>query len=363
MAHHITDSDTMISVGETPWHGLGTVLDAPPTIADAIKLAGLDWRVEIQPNFTRIGGSDVPTPSQTIVRVDTDASGAEVRSVLASVGPEYVPLQNDAAFAWFQPWVDSGHVTIETAGTLDAGRRVWILAKIAGDPIAIAGDDIVKKYILLAHAHDGSLAIRAGLTAVRVVCHNTLSAAIGVNPANGRKVADPNGIFKILHRKNAVARLDDVAAEIGRIDDRFAQMAEIYRTLAQVEMPGAEDAYVEFLGAVYRQTPEQIRKGRRYPVLAELLESGIGQDEGGASRRTWWNAYNTLTEYHTHTAGRSAETRANANAFGEGAAVLRRGIDVALAMATRTYSIGEVLGEWSDAANIADANHPDAAIA
>jgi hypothetical protein len=52
----ITSSDSMFSVRETPWHGLGAVLHEPPrTIAEAIERSGLGWRVEREP----IAGSDL----------------------------------------------------------------------------------------------------------------------------------------------------------------------------------------------------------------------------------------------------------------------------------------------------------------
>ena len=37
--------ETMMYVREKPWHGLGTQVEEAPTSADALRLAGLDWRV------------------------------------------------------------------------------------------------------------------------------------------------------------------------------------------------------------------------------------------------------------------------------------------------------------------------------
>lgn len=359
MAHHLTAQDNMFSVGSTPWHRLGAVLDAPPTIEEAIRIAGLDWSVEVQPNLTTVDGQLVATPSQSVIRVSTDADGKVTRSVIASVGPDYAPLQNVKAFAWFQPWLDSGRVTLETAGSLMGGKRVWVLAKIKTDPIVVRGDDVVEKYVLLAHAHDGSLAIRAGITPVRVVCHNTLSAAIGIDPGTGRQVSSPEGIFKVLHRANAEQRLEDVAAQIEQIDARLNMAGEAYRFLAEREVVKADETIVEFMGAVYKQSSEQVKKGRRHAEIAKNFEAGIGQDLDGA-KGTWWGLWNALTQYHTHEAGKNAESRANANAFGEGASVIRRGLDVALKMASRTYTVGEVFGEFSAANMAAIAEHPDA---
>jgi phage/plasmid-like protein (TIGR03299 family) len=90
-----------------------------------------------------------------------------------------MPLQNDQAFQFFDPFVSSGLVTLETAGSLREGKRVWILARIAeNSDVGIVGDDIVRKYLLLSNSHDGTTAVRVGFTPIRVVCANTLAMAV-----------------------------------------------------------------------------------------------------------------------------------------------------------------------------------------
>jgi hypothetical protein len=143
------------------------------------------------------------------------------------------------------------------------------------------------------------------------------------------------------------------------IDARLSAAGEVYRKLASVDVVGGDIRLVEFLGGVYGQKLEDVRKGRRLPEIQELFASGKGQDLDGA-RGTYWGLYNALTEYHSHHAGRDSESRANANAFGAGAGIIRRGLDVALAMATKTYSIADVAGEFGDLAHAADVAHPDA---
>jgi phage/plasmid-like protein (TIGR03299 family) len=227
------------------------------------------------------------------------------------------------------------------------------------DPIVVAGEDTVDKFILLAHAHDGSLAIRAGLTPIRVVCNNTLSAAIGIDPSTGKQTHTPDGIFKILHRANAQQRLDEVAGKIEQIDARLNAAGEAYRFLASREVIGGDDRIVEFVGGVYGQTPEQVRNGRRLPEIARLFETGVGQDLPGA-KGTHWGLVNAITEYTTHHAGRDAASRANSGAFGSGATANRRALEVAMVMAQRTYSVAEVFGDFSAANVAAIAEHPDA---
>src|SRR5688572_10442934 len=144
MAHEITATDNILSVLETPWHGLGVVLNNPPTVAEALRLAGLDWTVRTEPIFASLPSIDADgswsyaprqAPGKVVVRNDTN-------TILGTVGAGFTPLQNARALEWFQPWIDSGTVTIETAGSLRGGAVVWALAKIKSDPIVIKGDDV-----------------------------------------------------------------------------------------------------------------------------------------------------------------------------------------------------------------------------
>ena len=71
----ITSSDSMFSVRETPWHGLGAVLERPPgTIAEAIEASGLGWRVEqavgVVPLVVLVSAADQVLPPKDLGRAD-----------------------------------------------------------------------------------------------------------------------------------------------------------------------------------------------------------------------------------------------------------------------------------------------------
>src|SRR5438128_2529125 len=127
MAHCI---ENMLYVGQAPWHGLGVALDNPPAVAEAIRLAGLDWTVDLRPCVAQLPGSLWGDEQDRFFGTDHFATirmVADIPRVLGVVGPNYRPLQNSEAFAFFQPFLDTGGATIETAGSLCHGRRVWIL--------------------------------------------------------------------------------------------------------------------------------------------------------------------------------------------------------------------------------------------
>jgi phage/plasmid-like protein (TIGR03299 family) len=320
----------MISVGTTPWHGLGTVLATPPaTTAEALQLTGLDWTVHTEPaSHTFYDPNPASDDDGLIARVEPIAAQVVVRddtrTQLGVVGMRWTPVQNVDAFRWFDRWVDTGKVTIETAGSLFGGRKVWVLARIVSDPIVIGPDDEIRKYVLLAHGHDGELAIRVGTTLVRVVCNNTMSAAVSMGDGDG-------SLFRVTHTSGAIARLEDAADQIEMIDARLSAAGDAYRELSRHDVTGGEQTIVDYVSAVYGQSEEEVRKGRRLPLIGERFESGRGQDLKGA-RGTWFGLVNAITEIETHgRTGSASEGRAIRNMWGAGATVLQRALDVALA--------------------------------
>jgi phage/plasmid-like protein (TIGR03299 family) len=159
--------ETMFSVRETPWHGLGTIVENAPTSEDAIIWAGLNWEV-LQKRLITEDAIVVPD------------NYANVRSsdgkVLGVVGKRYQIVQNTDAFKFTDSLLGEG-VTYETAGSLNDGKTIWLLAKMP-DKYTILGDK-VDPYICFTNTHDGSGAVKVAMTPVRVVCQNTLNMALG----------------------------------------------------------------------------------------------------------------------------------------------------------------------------------------
>jgi phage/plasmid-like protein (TIGR03299 family) len=297
------DVQTMFSVGERPWHGLGHVLDAAPTCRDAIKLAGLDWRVDLRPMWTTLPGVDMPVPvpgQRAVVREDN-------ATILGVVGEGFTPLQNADAFAFFEPLVSEGLLSLETAGALREGRRVWIMAKIPGDPAEIVAGDLVDRYVLMCHGHDGSLALRAGFNPVRVVCQNTLSLALDSG----------DGMVCLRHTSGLAAGLARLRTVIGQQIEIFNGTADAWRLLAARSCDDASfTAYVLRLLALTRGEGDDAARviepdatvGRRLlEDVRPLFEGGVGNDRAGV-RGTWWAAYNAVTEWLTHHRGSPAGT-------------------------------------------------------
>ena len=158
--------ETMFYTRQKPWHGLGTMVQEAPTSKDALILAGLDWQVIQKPIITEDG---IPISGFKANLRETD------NRVLGVVTDRYRTIQNHDAFAFTDALLGEG-VTYETAGSLQNGRRVWVLAKLPQRYI-ISGDEITP-YLVFMNAHDGTGAIKAAMTPIRVVCMNTLNLAL-----------------------------------------------------------------------------------------------------------------------------------------------------------------------------------------
>ena len=158
--------ETMFYTREKPWHGLGTRVEEAPCSADALYLAGLNWQVIQEPICTDAG--------ETILGYKANVRDSD-RKVLGVVTDRYKIIQNHEAFAFTDTLLGNG-VRYETAGSLQEGKRVWILARLPHEYI-ISGERI-SPYLVFSNTHDGSGSVKVALTPVRVICNNTLNLAL-----------------------------------------------------------------------------------------------------------------------------------------------------------------------------------------
>lgn len=156
--------ESMFSVRQVPWHGLGTIVDTAPTSKEAINLAGLNWTVDPMPIYDGKGNEI------SGYKANTRSSDG---SVLGVVTNKYKVVQNSEAFDFTDVLLNEG-VTYETAGSLRNGKTIWLLAKM---PEKYILGDKFDPYICFCNSHDGMGAIKICMTPIRVVCNNTLNMA------------------------------------------------------------------------------------------------------------------------------------------------------------------------------------------
>lgn len=196
--------ETMFYTREKPWHGLGTMVAEAPNSKDALRLAGLNWKVLQKPVYTE--NEELVQGYKANVR-DTD------RKVLGVVTDRYKVIQNEEAFAFTDTLLGEG-VRYETAGSLQEGRRVWMLARLPRE--FIIGGERISPYMVFSNTHDGSGAVKTALTPIRVVCNNTLNLALRTAKRSWSMIHTGDISGKIEEAKNTLLLADEYMTALGQ---------------------------------------------------------------------------------------------------------------------------------------------------
>lgn len=269
--------ETMFSVREKPWHGLGTIVAEAPSSSEALRLAGLDWEVEQQAIFTKSG---VVEGFKANVR-STD------KKALGVVSDRYKIIQNKDAFAFTDKLLGAG-VRYETAGSLQGGKKIWLLATLPKEYI-IAGERI-SPYLVFSNTHDGSGAVRVAITPIRVVCNNTLNLALNTATRSFSMVHTGDIRGKVNEAKQTLFMADQYMENLGR---EFERLRKVKVTDQQVK------EYIELLLPIENgaslTTVKNTRKLRE-DMRARYYDAPDLKDVGN-------NAYrfiNAVSDFATH---------------------------------------------------------------
>ena len=334
MSHMV---EQMMFVGEKPWHGLGNEVSEADAydIPLCLSKAGAAWETLLKPLYIeeekRIAD---PEGLDTVYRVNrhVDSRYCTVRSdskmILGTVGPRYTPLQNVEAFDWFKPFLEDRQASLHTAGCLDEGRKVWVLARLSLDNATIVPGDEVSKFILLSNSHDGTLAVRVGFTPIRVVCMNTLRMAHS---------DDATKLIRIRHHKTVQKTLENIREVMNLANAEFEATAEQYRFLASKRVANVNDLekYVKVVLKIEEPEDGKPLPTRTVNTIADIVkrfDNGIGSNIPGV-RGTFWGAYNAVTEWLSYERGHNTDTRMHSLWFGDSANVNRLALDTALELA------------------------------
>lgn len=316
-------------IGQKPWHGLGQEVDSSMSkdIPAFITAAGLDWQVEGQQLM--VAATNELMDMYAIKRKMPDGS-LKLLTRSRAVGKNYHFLQNIDAFKWFEPFLQAGEADLNTAGALFGGSRIWVLAKLNRDPIEVVPNDIVEKYILLSHSHDGSLAVRVGFTPVRVCCANTLAAAHG---------AEASKLIRMRHSKSLADNMKNVRETMNLANQEFEATAQQYKLLANKYINKEDiEKYIKRVFEIDMDLKISTRQDNIINRIAGLVETGRGNDMAGV-RGTWWAGFNAITEYLTWYYAKPAkgedkpDSRLDALWFGKHQKTNERALSIAVDMA------------------------------
>lgn len=270
--------ESMFYVRETPWHGLGTkVLEAPDS-EGALIAAGLNWNVIQEPIFT--GGNEPIRGYKANIR-DSD------RKVLGVVTDRYKVIQNHEAFAFTDELLGQG-VRYETAGSLQDGKKVWLLAHMPHEYI-ISGERI-SPYLLFSNTHDGSGAIKVALTPIRVVCNNTLNLALSTAKRS----------WSMVHTGDIRSKMQEARDTLFMAERYMDELGKEFEALRLKKLPDQKVMeYIEVLLPVEDgSTPQQIKNIERLreDMKIRYFDAPDLQDTGK-------NAYrfiNAVSDFATH---------------------------------------------------------------
>lgn len=330
MAHMIDMSNgraNMAFLGnrEDIWHRLGTEMAPGMSIDEWAVAAGLNWQAIKSPARLSLSARDFPHLSDAQRNAVIDDRFNLVRSdtghALGFFSNVYQPCQPAELLSWFQQYVGvDDRFVIDVAGSLKNGEIIWATAKYNGD-INVAGDKH-KARLLMTTTFDGSGSTQNQSCMERVVCRNTLRAAMGEKG---------NGIVKTRHNTKFDARR--VGKELGAIIAGF----EAYKAMgdAMVSVHMSERDTVAFFKALldipFDATSADIsgKKRNAFEALATAYDTTLNE---GAEPCTQWAALNAVTRYvdhDKHTKGADEnESRFLSSNFGSGAAMKAKAIDL-----------------------------------
>lgn len=315
---------SFFSVREKAWHGLGQIVTDYPTSAEAIKYAGLDYTVEKRKLFTYDTENQNADPDNEIVipEIDVPDYFATVRTdndtVLGVVGKDYEVVQNVDAFSFFDSIVGGDGIQYETAGALGKGERIFITAKLPGY-IKVGGEDLIEQYLFLTTSHDGFGSITAAFTPVRIVCNNTLNAALR-NHSNSIKIRHTIGVKERLDQAHQLMGISNkLSGELEQIFNQWAKVRitdpELKKLIQLAMVPNKE--VLENLNAGKEDELSTCFKNICDNAFAYAMTHPSQQQE--TTKGTLFGAYNVVTGYFQNVRSyKNEEARMKSIMFGNG---------------------------------------------
>ena len=358
MPHEVeTMAYRMRDRADVPWHQLGFALEYDATPDEMLVASGLNWTVSKRPLWTPssptiaedgvMNGSGLMRMSDYFALVrDSD------NKILGPAGKEYIPTQNKQAFDFFRKFCDAGHMQLETAGSLQGGKQVWVLAKL-GKMFTLPGGDEVHGYLLFSSPHCWGKSLLIKFVTIRVVCANTFAMAMG-DSTYGKG-------FRMPHVRAFDAEVaQEAAISLGIANELFEGFEAAARKLAATKVD--VDVVVRYIADVFQpelimeQFGKSFYKSNTEAKQAELLIdpsspkvdasqfkrsaydvlSAVNRQPGAdlaSSNGTLWGTFNAVTYYADHLAGRDRDNAIFSSWFGPKAVVKTQALKRAVQMA------------------------------
>lgn len=285
--------ESMFSVREVPWHGLGEIVETAPTSKDAIIMAGLNWHVDQRPIYDAFG-KEIPKYKANTRDKDN--------SVLGIVTDKYQIVQNEEAFEFTDSLLNEG-VTYETAGSLKEGKTIWLLAKMPEQNIL---GDKFDPYVCFTNSHDGTGSIKVCMTPIRVVCNNTLNLALSTAKRS----------WSTKHMGDMKSKLQEAKITLGLANDYMTALDAEAQRLANLKITDSE--LEEIFDAMFPiDVNDSKRKIENINNLKENLFKCYGMPDISQYRETVWGVINAATDLASHVAPARVTSNYRENNWGK----------------------------------------------
>lgn len=294
MAHNLEMKDgvaSFVAKGEKAWHGLGTYVDEAMTSEQVVELANLNYEVDKTPIYINPTTTDSEEKLVEIPQIFATYR-KDTLAPLGLVSERYEIVQNKDAFLFFDPIIDRGEAIYQTAGVLGRGERVFITAKLPED-ILVAGEK-VEQYLLITNGHDGKNAVRVGFTPIRVVCNNTLTAALN----------DLKNSYTIFHFNNPQERLKEAHKVMGLASTYMSDVSKIFEDMANTKLK--DEQFMAFIEDIF-VNKDYVNKNEKVSTRAKNLVERVFNfakhhptQTTSATKDTLYGAYNAVSGYFGH---------------------------------------------------------------
>jgi phage/plasmid-like protein (TIGR03299 family) len=316
MAHNLEEQDGQVAFalrGKPAWHNLANRIfnqDEDVNTATMLEEAKLsNWNVRLSPLTDHISESwnDV-SDAHLVLR--TNPFNQET-DVLATVGKRYKVIQNEELFEFADAIHDANpECRWESAGSLKKGKVVFgtvdIPRTMVLDPQG--ANDETKLYLIVWTSHDGSVAVQAAITPVRVVCQNTLNLAM----RNAKQS------FKIRHTQSAEGRIQVARETLGLALGYFDEFELEAKALYSQSITDAE--FSKLIQTIYPKPDKDVKGAlKKWENKVVLIDDLYHNSPTNTNiKGTKWGAFNALTErldYFRSGRGNTESLMAGASGF------------------------------------------------
>jgi|LSQX01.2.fsa_nt_gb phage/plasmid-like protein (TIGR03299 family) len=265
-----------------PWANTGKSIVEAPDSTEALKRAGLDWKVN---RLALTAEGNLPVPNFFAnVRSDDNA-------ILGIVGNRYKIVQNEEAFAFTDNLIHNEmgvKVTYDSAGSFGNGKRVWMMAKLP--TISIMNDDIIP-YVVIVNSHDGKGSVRVSVIPMRIACYNALALALSKATRS----------WSTTHAGDLAAKLEDASNTLDLATAYMTALEEEAELLQQTRI--SDKLFEEFLEEMFPFNPfaTNDKKNNNNLESRQLIRDIYSQKEDlKMFRGTAWGVYNAFADYTSH---------------------------------------------------------------